>query len=278
MRKDIYFYWGNRTMSFMRYMTLHSFCKLNPDWNIHLIVNKQSNQVLENMVEKQDKTEFKGKDYTALINNLNVNIICFENKMINLDNSVVEHMSDVHIKDILNWKILSEWGGAVADMDILFIKPIGSSIATDTDIGLICFKKYPKPDYIPVSFMYSSGDNEFFEKTYRRALSNYDSKVYESCGTLCIEEKNIAEVIEVYPKYNVQHLPDALVFPFVNYEWNESIRLLYSGDHRVMIHKDAVGIHWYAGTSQSQVQNNKLNDETIYIINNTVSNSIEEVL
>ena len=277
MLKNIYFYWGNSTMSCMRYMTLYSFCKLNPDWNVHLIVNN-SEQLLVDTVEKQDKTEFKGEDYYYLVKSLNINTIDFENKMINLDNSVVDKMSDVHIKDILNWKILSEWGGAVADMDILFTKPMDALINDDTDIGLICFSNYPKPNYIPVSFMYSSGNNDFFKKTYNRALSNYNPVVYESCGTLCIEEKNLTEIIKNYPNSVVQRLPDASVFPFVNYEWNEGISKLYQGDFRDHIHPDTVGIHWYAGTPQSQKYNNILNTQTVYEINNTISNSIKEIL
>lgn len=277
MIKEIYFYWGNNTMSYMRYMTLHSFCKLNPDWYVNLIVN-DSEQLRVDTIEKQDKTEFKGVDYYPLIKSLNINTIDFENKMINLDNSVVDKMSDVHIKDILNWKILSEWGGLVADMDILFIKPIGTLINNDTDIGLICFDNYPKPNYIPVSFMYSSGNSDFFKKTYNRALSNYMPNVYESCGTLCIEECSLKEIFKNYPNNVIQRLPDASVFPFVGYEWNDGIQKLYQGDFRSLMHPDAVGIHWYAGTSQSQNQNNILNSQTVYKINNTVSNSIKEIL
>ena len=192
MKKDIYFYWGNDTMSYMRYMTLYSFCKLNPTWNVYLIVNSQEGvRVLSGTVEKQDKTEYKGKDHSNLIINLDINMVDFKNKMINLPNNVVECMSDVHIKDILNWKILAERGGIVADMDILFIAPMDELIKDNTDIGLVCFDGNPQKDYIPVTFMYSGSNNEFFAKVYDNALKNYKSDVYESCGTLCIDEKNL---------------------------------------------------------------------------------------
>lgn len=277
MIKDIYFYWGNATMSYMRYMALHSFCKLNPEWHVYLITN-DSKQLRVATVEKQDKTEFKGKDYYQLIKNINITTLDFENNMLNLEESVVEQMSDVHIKDVLNWKILSDWGGIVADMDILFTKPIGTLIKKSTDIGLICFDKYPQPDYIPVSFMYSSGNNRFFKDTYNRALKAYDPSVYESCGTLCIKESNLIEIAEKYNESRIQRLPDATVFPFVNYEWNEGIRMLYQGDYSQNIHKDSIGIHWYAGAPQSQKHNNLLNDETVNAINNTISNNIKEIL
>lgn len=279
MNKHIYFYWGNDTMSYMRYITLYSFCMFNPDWCVYLIKNNQPDKrYLINTIEKQDKTEYNGKDYSYLISDLNINIIEFENNMIDLENNIVKHMSDVHIKDILNWKILSDWGGVVADMDILFRCPIGNSIENKSDIGLVCFDGYPKKNYIPVSFMYSSGNNEFFKKAYKNALRNYKSNVYESCGTLCIEEKNLNEIKENFPSLIVQKFKDFIVFPFIDWPWGEGIEMLYNDDNRHLMKPNSIGIHWYGGAPLSQVYNNLLNEQTIYEINNTISITIKEVL
>jgi hypothetical protein len=279
VKKDIYFYWGNDTMSYMRYMTLYSFCALNSDWSVYLIQNKQEHRrTLSVAVEKQDKTEYKGKDYSYLIKDLNIKVLDFENSMINLEESVVRNMSDVHTKDILNWKLLAEQGGVVADMDILFTAPMGEAIHTDTEIGLICFDGHPQKDYIPVSFMYSSGDNEFFKKTYENALKNYDPTVYESCGTMCIEEKNLDAIKTNYPNSIVQELDDGIVFPFIAYPWTIGIDMLYNGDNTSVMDGNTVGIHWYAGAPASQKANNLLNNETVYTINNTISMNIRRIL
>ena len=37
--KRIFFYWGGSDMSWMRYMTLYSFRKMNPDWEVILYVS-----------------------------------------------------------------------------------------------------------------------------------------------------------------------------------------------------------------------------------------------
>ena len=105
MKKDIYFYWGNETMSYMRYMTLYSFCLFNQDWKVYLIKNSLSTKRIMHTAEKQDKTEYKGKDYFGYLNDLNINVVNFELTMIDLDDNIVDNMSDVHIKDILNWKL-----------------------------------------------------------------------------------------------------------------------------------------------------------------------------
>jgi len=279
MKKDIYFYWGNDTMSYMRYMTLYSFQFYNPTWTIHLIKNNQdSTRILKGTIEKQDKTEYTGKDYSYLLDNLDVHIIEFNNNMIGLDNSIVAAMSDVHIKDILNWKLLTEQGGVVADMDILFTAPIGKSIRSDAHLGLVCFDGNPQKDYIPVSFMYSSGNNRFFNKIYKNALNNYKPNVYESCGNMCIYEKNLNRISDVYPNLIIQKLHDSIVFPFVAYQWHQGIKMLYEADNTELLDRNSVGIHWYGGTPQSQAYNNKLNDQTVYEINNTISANIRRIL
>lgn len=279
IRKDIYFYWGNDTMSYMRYMTLYSFCVFNFDWDVYLIRNNQPHKRhLANTVEKQDKTEYNGKDYLYLIDDLNINIIEFKNDMVDLEDEIVRNMSDVHIKDILNWKILAEQGGIVADMDILFMKSMGNLIEDKTDVGLVCFDMYPKKDYIPVSFMYSSGSNEFFKKVYKSALKNYKPSIYESCGNLCIEEKNLDDVRKHFPNLFVQKLEDSIVFPFIDYIWAESIEMLYNGNNNHLMRSNSVGIHWYGGTPLSQHYNNLLNEQTVYEINNTISINIKKIL
>lgn len=277
LMKDIYFYWGNEEMSFMRYMTLYSFCKLNKDWTVYLVVNNlPSTRILSNTVEKQDKTEYLGKDYSSYLQDLDINYIYFTEDMLDLPKDIVYSMSDIHIKDLLNWKILSEGKGAVADMDILFTSPLTPFINNDTDIGLICFSNFPQKDYIPVSFMYSSKKTEFFTDTYKRALRMYDPSVYESCGTLCIEEKNITAIIAKYTNCVVQHFSDGMIFPLTSYEWSKGISMLYEGDFTSNLYKNSAGIHWYGGAPQSQVFNNII-DESLCVVN-TITLKIKEIL
>ena len=279
MCKNIYFYWGNDTISYMRYMTLFSFQVYNPDWDIYLIKNNQKdNRSLIGTVEKQDNTEYVGNDYSNLMNSLDINIIEFKNNMIDLKDEVVSNMSDVHIKDILNWKLLSEQGGIVADMDILFIAPMEQIIQPNVDIGLVCFDGNPQKDYIPVSFMYSSGNNKFFNKIYKNALKNYKSTVYESCGTMCINEKNLNDISINYSNLIIQKLYDSIVFPFVAYPWAKGVTMLYGTDNTHLMSSNSIGIHWYGGAPLSQKYNNIINDKTVYEINNTISVNIRRVL
>ena len=260
-------------------MTLFSFIKFNPDWDVHLITNTQAgSRVLTNTIEKQDSTEYKGEDYSYLLDDLDIDYVEFESSMIDLDPATVSKMSDVHIKDILNWKILSEVGGIVADMDILFLRSINDAILSVTKTGLVCFDGYPKKGYIPVSLMYSSGDNAFFEKTYRRALANYIPNIYECCGTMCIEEHSIKEIAYNFPEITIEKLDDHIAFPLTTYPWKEGIRILYSENSPEKLHPETVGIHWYGGNPTSQHFNNIINKDSLNEINNTMTAKIKEII
>lgn len=280
LNKTIYFYWGNETMSYMRYMTLYSFCLFNPDWKVCLIKNNiiSNRHPMWLTPERLDKVSYAGPDYSNLVNNLNIEIIEFQSSMIDLEEHVVNNMSDVHIKDILNWKILSKQGGVVADMDILFTKPIGNNIEEDAEIGLVCFDDNPKKDYIPVTFMYSSGSNAFFDKVYWRALKKYNPSIYECCGTLCIEEKNLQQIKDNYPKIKIQKLNDAIVFPLIKFEWDLGVQMLYNGVHTKDIDSASIGIHWYGGTLLSQFNNNLIDDKTVYRLYDTITTTIQNIL
>ncbi len=279
MKKVMHFYWGNDRMSYMRYMTLYSFCKLNPDWRVILIENKLPyNRILEGTTEKQDKTEYTGKDYSSYVAKLGIDRVDFDVSFIDLPPDVIYSMSDVHISDILSWRILSEGRGAMADMDILFIKPLSPSINVDAEIGLICFRGYPQKNYIPVSFMYASKPNFFFKNTYKNALENYDPKVYESCGTMCIEEDNLEEIKNRYTEINIQQFDDEIVFPYTTYPWGQGIQMLYQRDCSKDISSKAVGIHWYGGAPLSQINNNQINDVSLNNINNTITTQMKEIL
>lgn len=279
MIKDIYFYWGNETLSYMRYMTLYSFCKFNPNWKVHLIKNTNiSKRVLSGTMEKQDKTEYNGPDYSNLLNQLDIDIIIFENNMIDLPENVVSNMSDVHIKDILNWKILSSKGGMVCDMDVLFISPIPDNLFEGVDVGLICFDDNPKKDYIPVSIMYGDIPNRFYIDTYNNALKSYVPSIYECLGTNCIKEKNIEEIKNNYNELSVKKLPDYLIFPFIAYPWHIGVEMQYYSDAIDRMHKDSIGIHWYGGALHSQIFNNRINHDSVYTLNNTITITIRRIL
>jgi hypothetical protein len=239
--KRAFFYWGNETMSFMRYMTLASFRHFNPDWEIVLITHDGGRPRWQS-TEEIDKYTYDGPDYSSLLKGLKVTL---EPHDAMWTHGLDQHMTDVHCKDLSMWYLLATRGGVIADMDILFINPM-DELNLDCDVGLVCFEGYPRPGYIPVTFM-AGTPNRFFNECHRNALMNYDPEIYECCGNNSIEFDNIEILAAHYPELIVKRLKDRVVFPFVEDPYEIACVKAVAQDHCAALHSNSVGIHWYAG-------------------------------
>jgi len=271
--KNIYFYWGNKTMSFFRYMSLYSFKKFNPDWNVILI--KRKNPIIISFEypweERLDSLYFKGEDCFNLVNELDITIEYFEDeypKIAELD------LSENHISDLLLFKILGEKGGIVSDTDILFYKPINYEKIKNVDIGLISFKGYPKEDYIPLSFMLGRS-NKFFKEMYERFKSKINLKVWDNSPSLMDSFKQIKNK---FKNLNVVRLPSHLVFPFSETEKEPYEYFKEMFENNAKIPKDSIGMHWYGANSNSQRFNNILTKDNYENSDNTICKIIQEML
>lgn len=277
--KNIYFYWGNEKMSFLRYMTFYSFCKYNPDWNVTLIKRK-NNSIKKDFgwSEKQDFNNFTGTDYIQYIDELEINIEYLEDEYPEIAKAT---NSDVHISDLLGWYILGTKGGVIADTDILFFNKLLYDGFKEFDVGLITFKGNPLKNYIPVSFMIGSG-NEFFKRIYDHAIKNFDEKIYESAGTQVIKAvyNDIDNFQKEFPDLKFINVPGLLIFPFSesHYKYNDFFELMYKINAHHLINEHCLGIHWYAGNPISQQYNNKVTEVNYNRIDNTMSKLIGKVL
>src|SRR5690606_28717819 len=108
--KIAHFYWGNKQMPFMRYLSLYSFSKLNPDWEIKLHVPTLRKEHLDVTWKTH---EHRGGDHSIF------EFTDYTNRVSELDNlSVIEHdfvdkncLNEVFKSDILRWMLLGTCGG-----------------------------------------------------------------------------------------------------------------------------------------------------------------------
>jgi hypothetical protein len=126
--KRMTFFWAGKTISWLRYMTLYSFVKLNPDWDVHLVTSnakvKDKEWECHNEQDFMTKVEDKN-DYYYLIKKLKITITNWKmeypfQKRIKTWNDI----SPPHKCDFLEWKTLSNEGGYFSDMDILYLRPM----------------------------------------------------------------------------------------------------------------------------------------------------------
>jgi len=246
----IWLYWGNKAMSFLRYMTVHSACALND--RVVLIVRSEG--IGHSWAEKQDMNHYNGPDYTERLNDLpNLEIVLLD--MMYSDIALM-NAPEVHTSDLLAWRLLADYGGTVSDMDIVYIKPIPE--ITD-DVQLIRFDF----GYYPVAFMQGKPCS-FWKEAYEIALDRYAPDNYESCG---------APILQVLPvPDSCRWLPTETVFPFHDWPWARMRRALFR--HVVdKLPKKTIGIHWYAGANQQT--NNRLTHNTFKEQPCTISKAIK---
>jgi len=266
--KDIYFYWGNKTMSFFRYLSLYSFKKLNPDWNVTLIVRK--NPIIQKVYweEKPDFLYFKGEDCFNLVYNLNINIKYIEEEYPEIAEL---NVSENHVSDIILWKILSEKGGIVSDTDILYCKPIDYEKIKDVDVGIISFKG--KKNYIPLSFMLGK-PNGFFQEMYEKFKKEINPKIWDNSPYLM---NSFESIRNKFKNLKILRLPSKLVFPFseTEKEFNDYFKLMFEDCVKI---PESIGIHWYGANPNSQMFNNKLTKDNYRNYENTICKIIQRIL
>ena len=88
--KIAHFYWGSQKLSFLRYMSLHSFKKCNPDWEVRLycplILTKDAR-----WEDKQVENNGDIYDYMHYVKyHLNIKPIYFDFNQIGLSNDLNE--------------------------------------------------------------------------------------------------------------------------------------------------------------------------------------------
>ena len=251
--KSIFFYWGNKTMSWMRYMTLYSFRKMNPTWDMTLY--KSINEI-ENKSwvthETQDFFNFQGEDYTDEIEKLNIQIVEVETDKIRAS----------HYSNFLKWSILAFGGGIYSDMDIIYFKSFDSFYEDIKNYDtVICHNKY-----FSIGLLASSGDNDFFKDVLENSFKRYNQNEYQSAGVLSIydmfHDENLTydenyeeawpKVKAKYPNIKFYNIPVNLVYPYNHKHIDEAFT------KELELPAESIGYHWYAAHPISQGFNNKL--------------------
>ena len=228
----LWFFWGQPHMTFLRWLTLKSACRIHDD--VRLVV--RSVPLLPNVAwpEKQD-FQFSGPktDWMPKIDKLGVEIYNLEDIAPDVAGLGAP---DIQTSDLLAWYLLSKYGGTVADMDIVFIKSLP---VVEADIQLTIFSGHPRPGYIPVTFM-QGRPCAVWSECYERAKASYRFDDYESCGT-----RNAPD--DVAPL-----LSDHIVYPWAKeYPWSIWSAWLFWSENWPPIPDDCIGLHWYAGHNQT---------------------------
>lgn len=263
--KKVFFYWGNDEMSWLRYMTLYSFRKLNPDWEMELHVSHiDIKDKYWAGPEVQDFCSYKGRNYLSEVEKLGIKI---KECPVFVDGAGPSHNSN-----FFKWHELATNGGIYSDMDILFVAPMeeyydkiknlqtGISYSTDK-----VFSSYHR-GYYSIGFMFSKGSNSFFTDIFNWSIKHYNLDNYQGAGVQALY--NMLEENQGMTPYHdgLSYIPMDLVYPWRDHQQKDFF------DHcHTILPKDTIGIHWYAGHPMAQKFNNKISPDTLLDYNNTMS-------
>jgi len=290
--KQVFFFWGNDKMSWMRYMTLKSFRMFNPDWKMILylsgcnVENKQWTGIVE-----QDFFTFNGVDYTKKIEELNIEIRHWDiSDNILITDKVLKNVSSSHKSNFFKWHTLYAEGGIYSDLDIIYFKSMDNfydELINNNYDTAIC-----DTTYLSIGLLASAKNNDFYKDVFISCYNNYNPGEYQSAGVMSIHKMfgqemfgikgltyDLFETINIaknkYPHLKFYNIPFDLVYPL------DSNKIEYAFTHDIKIvdlPKIAIGYHWYAGHPIAQKFNGILTHDNYQNYNITYTNIAKEIL
>lgn len=277
----MYFFWNSDVLSWMRYMTLYSFRKMNPDWDMVLCLSQNNVKNKEwHTCETQDFFNYKGSSYFNRLSEMNIVIepVKFP------DDFKANMISPVHESDLYRYYKLYNDGGFYSDMDILYFRSMDDIYNEITQCGADTIL-HTRQGNASIGFLGSKKDNFFYKDLMVSALNVQGDKAYQSygveliysfCGITWKRCNDISNIIKSrYNELTVFIIPDHLVYQYdserINHVFNNPLGI-NNFDSK------AIGYHWYAGSAIAQKFNNLLTEDNYMNYKTTFSEIAREVL
>ncbi len=122
--KTCYLYWNGKPMSLLHLLTVVSFHKHNPDWEIVVRMTKADDSI-DNGIHNPQYKPFVAKDYLPELYNLDyVKIIEDKEQLGGKAHSIL-------VSDIWRREVLFENGGVYSDFDVIWLKPMNEFVNID---------------------------------------------------------------------------------------------------------------------------------------------------
>jgi hypothetical protein len=254
--KKISFFWAGK-MSWMRYLTLYSFRKYHPNWEIFLYTSNSFGDIQWNSGEVDDRN-YRGDDYWKKLSRLNVQILKYD--------CSIKNLPPAQICDIFQWDILSTKGGYYADMDILFLDTIPE---IEADV-IFCFES----GHFAIGFFGAKENCKLFQDIYAYSVNGGDKRKYQGYGSNILyrifRQADIKLIRKLYPKLKIMRLPDVA---FYRFDWRY-IPQIFQANH---IFSGTIGLHWFGGSILAQEWNDKLTPNNWQQYENTFTSCLKQV-
>ena len=290
------FFWGETPLSWLRYLTLYSFRKYNPDWTIKLYLSKSDIRGKTwKEHNEQDFFSYYGYDYLQDVPKLDVEVIQW--KIPSNITRPIENLGPSHQSNLFKWSTMYLKGGFYFDMDILFIKPLKDFYnRVNQGPGSICIYE----GKFMIGALSSIPGCKFFNDIYTNALLVAPIKNYQSAGVYSVynwldrlfKDDGLLSpekiyVDKIYEQRFEQSYPDMVVFEhdyFYYFGQNISGTKDFSDIYEKNLfeefvnNKNSVGLHWYGGNPHIQKINIEISEKNCKNYNNTLSECVKYII
>ena len=178
--KRIFFFWCSNSMSWMRWLSLASFRRLNPDWQVDLYLckpNKVNTKTWKDY-NKQDFFNFDGRNYLMKVQDLGINLHLWDLDQVG-QKGLSKTVGAIQKSDLFRWQKLAQQGGIYADTDILFTRPIDEYYETiKNQDTVLCYRNR----YFLIGLMASAPGNQFFSKLFAHGITHTSNAGYQAAG------------------------------------------------------------------------------------------------
>jgi mannosyltransferase OCH1-like enzyme len=236
--KIFHVYWGGDILPYMRYLTVKTFMKHNPEWKVMLwqpikVTNERS------WYSHELSYDVLCDSFLSELMNLPI-----EKTAVNFENyGLSNEISEVFKCDFLKPHCLYTYGGVWSDMDIIYFKPI-------TNLMVNIPENKDKEVFVHISwygfsngFLMGAVNNSFFRKMESIAKQELNPLSYQCIGPNMYNKffKTIASINTISPAVNMEM---SSVYPYNATE----IEQIVSGG-TPFFSEGTIGLHWYAGAS-----------------------------
>jgi len=248
--KTMFFYWGGEKLSYLRYLSIYSFRKFNPDWQIRLYVPTQLSDKIR-WSSKEQSGAYTGQDYMKLSV---FNPIPFDFTTIGVPNDIPE----VYKSDLLRYHLLSTRGGLYSDMDIIYFSPFDLSKECDT---IVCYHH----DYFSIGFMGGCKNNLFYRELLELGKKDLIYKRdYQGVGNKLFKGLSLEQLRITYPELSFHNIPMNLVYPILC----DKPSKIFENNKYYRFPKDTIGLHWFAGAPESRKWENTITPMALQLLQN----------
>jgi mannosyltransferase OCH1-like enzyme len=226
----------------MRFLTIYTFLKHNPDWEIRYYYPKfrYPEKTWTTFELKYDIS--KAKDYITELRELPIQMIELDFSQYLLPNDI----SEVFKSDLLRWNLLSTIGGMWSDMDILYFRPMTTLLNntkenSEVDTGITINDTYGHS----IGFLLSAPNNLYYDHIIKHTSSYFNPKNYQCLGTTMLikEVRTMSIIAEKFPTLTIANIDNNAV-----YAYNASmIKSIYNSESLTHFTPHSIGLHWYAG-------------------------------